>query len=101
MDKYRRYSNVYITPEEILKMNDDDIICVNGSRIFAKLARLNMEGNKDVEAIDILLKASNELLDNEKKCKDILWGTKMTVKDVKIAFQDLVYMSRTAFKKII
>ena len=101
MHKYRRGSNVYISPDEILKMNDDDIILVSGSKIFAELARINMSGNNDVEALDILLKASNELLDKEKKYKDIFWGTEMKVKDVKIAFRDLEYMSRTWFKKII
>lgn len=101
MQKPRKISNLYITPDEILKMNDDDMIVVNGSRIFAELAMLNMAGNNDVVAIDILLKASNELLDKEKKYKDIFWGTEMMVKDVKIAFKNLEYMSRTSFKKIV
>jgi len=101
MNKYRIWQKVYISPDEILRMYDDDIIVVKGSKIFAKLAMLNMLGNKDVEAIDILIKASNELIKREQKCRDILWGVEMTVKEVKIAFRDLEHMSRTSFRKIV
>jgi len=101
MQKYRRGPNVYISPSKILSMNDDDIIGVNHSVICAKLAAMYMSGSKDKEAMEVLIKANNEILEREKKCKNIVWGGKMTVKEVKIAFKDLEHMRRTSFKKII
>lgn len=100
MSRHRRFPKDYISPEEILKMSDDDTIYVSHTAICAKLALLQMLDSQDKEAIEILFKASNEVLEKEKKFKRVLWGTKMTVRDVKRAFKDLNKMRKTYFKKI-
>lgn len=101
MRKYRKVPNVFLSPSEINNMQDDDVICVNHTAICSRLAILYMAGSKDKEAMSILLKVDNEILEKEIKCKSLLWGGKMTVGEVKTAFKDLNQMRRTAFRKIV
>ena len=101
MSKYsKKKCDVYLTAEDINRMEDDEIIGVNQSTIFSKLALLSAVG-KDKEAISILTRVSNEILEREKRCKLTLWGAKMSVKDVKRAFGDMKNLRKTSFKKII
>ena len=95
-------SKKYLTTEQIYNMQDDELVGVNRIAINSRITELQIQGCKDIEALQILKRASDEIREREKRCRPVvLWGAKMTVKDVKIAFKDLEYMSRTSFKKII
>jgi len=101
MTKYhRKRPAVYLTIEEIEKMQDDELVGVNGTAISIRIAKLQLQRSMDKEAIEILLKAQNELMEREKKVKISLWGVKMTVKDVKKAFGKNIELSKTTFRKI-
>ncbi len=93
----------YLTPEQIRKMKDEEIILVNRIAINSQLARLGVKTNdeKRKAALEILLKVSHELGSKESKRHRIYWGARMTVKDIKIAFgKRLDEMSRTYFRKV-
>lgn len=101
MTKYnRRRQAVYLTVEEIENMQDDELVGVSGTAISIRIAKLQLQHSMDKEAIEILLKAQNELMEREKRVKMTLWGVKMTVKNVKRAFGKHVELPKTSFKKI-
>lgn len=93
----------YLTPEQIRKMKDEEIVLVNRIAINSQLARLGVKTDDENRkaALEILLKVSHELGSKEAKRHRIYWGARMTVKDIKIAFgKRLDEMSRTYFRKI-
>lgn len=101
MTHYRRSPDIFLTGNEIIKMQDNEVIGVNRIAIHSRIAMLQVQCSTDKEAIAILYKAAREISEKEKKLIGFaLWGTKMTVKDVKRAFGDLDNMSKTAFRKI-
>ena len=102
MNKYndKLFQN-YLTAEEINNMQDDELVGVSRIAINSRITKLQIQGSKDIEALKILKKASAEIREREKRCRPVvLWGVKMTIKEVKRAFSDLEHMSRTSFKKI-
>jgi len=102
MNKYNDKSfDIYLTAEEINNMKDDELIGVNRIAINSRITELQIQGSKDKEVLQILKRASDEIREREKRLRHvILWGAKMTVKDVKIAFGDLTKYSKTYFKKV-
>ena len=93
----------YLTPEQIRKMKDEEIVLVNQIAINSQLARLGVKNDdeKRKTALEILLKVSHELESKEAKRHRIYWGARMTVKDIKIVFgKRLDEMSRTYFRKV-
>lgn len=102
MDKYNdELLNNKLTAEEIYNMQDDELVGVNRIAINSRITELQIQGSKDMDALKILKKASDEIREREKRCRPIvLWGVKMTVKDVKKAFGDLTKYSRTYFRKV-
>lgn len=97
----RNFPDIYLTAKEIDKMADDELVVV--SRIAINIRIMNLQSNNIInkEAIEILMKASKEIRESEKKRRNsCLWGVKMTVKNVKIAFEDMSQMKKTYFKKI-
>lgn len=93
----------YLTPEQIGKMKDEEIVLVNRIAINSQLAMLGVKANNEKRkaALEILLKVSHELESKEAKRHRIYWGARMTVKDIKIAFGKRLYeMSRTYFRKV-
>ena len=103
MNKYNtRKKDIYLTAEEICNMQNDELVGVNRIAINSRITKLQIQESNDVEALQILKKASDEIREREKRCRPVvLWGAKMTVKDVKIAFKDLKNMRKRSFKKII
>lgn len=96
-------SSNYLTAKQIMNMKDDEIVLVNRIAINSQLARLGFKSNdeKRKAALQTLLKASHELERKEGKRRKILWGAKMTVGDIKIAFgKRLDEMPRTYFRRI-
>lgn len=101
MRKYNDKSSiVYLTAEEINNMHDDELIGVNRIAINSRITQLQIQGSKDKEALEILIRESRQIKEREKRCRLTLWGAKMTVKDVKIAFGDLTKQMGIAFKKV-
>jgi len=91
---------IYLTAEEIYSMKDNEIIGVNRIAINSRTIELQIQGSKDIEALKILKRASDEIREREKRCRPVvLWGVLIEVKDVKIAFGDLTKYSRRYFKK--
>lgn len=95
-----KMKDVYLTAEEIGRMQDDELVGVNRIAINSRITELQIQGSKDKEALQILKKASDEIRKREKRCRPVvLWGALITVKDVKTAFGDLTKYSRTYFKR--
>ncbi len=98
----QKQPDVYLTSEEIKNMQDDEIVGVSRIAINIRLNKLEFSSELDKEAIEILLRASNKIREIEKEKRHIvLWGAKMTVGEVKRAFNNLERMSKTSFKKIV
>lgn len=96
----RKFPDVYLTAKDIETMADDELVGVSRIAINIRIMDLESRNNADKEAIEILMKASREIRDKEKKRKNIkLWGAKMSVQDVKKAFGNISEMSKTYFKK--
>lgn len=102
MNKYNdKLAKKYLTAEAIYNMQDDELVGVNRIAINSRITELQIQGSKEIEALKILKKADNEIREREKRCRPVvLWGAKMTVKDVKIAFGDLTKYSSTYFRKV-
>ena len=78
-----------------------ELVGVSRIALNSRITELQIQGCKEIEALQILKKASDEIREREKRCRPVvLWGVKMSIKEVKTAFKDLEHMSRTSFKKI-
>ena len=102
MDKYyNKLPKIYLTGGEVSNMQDDQLVGVNRIAINSRITELQIQGSKDKEAIKILQKATRKIKEKEKRTRPvILWGCDMSVKDVKIAFENLDKMPVFSFKKI-
>lgn len=102
MNKYNdELLKKYLTAEEINNMQDDELVGVSRIAINSRITELQIQDSKDIEALKILKKAGDELREREKRCRPVvLWGVKMLVKDVKVAFGDLSKQSSRSFKKL-
>jgi len=101
MSRNKIERDVYLTAQDIEKMDDYELIGVSRIALNTRLIELGVQKELDKEAISILREADTELRNREKKRRNIvLWGVKMTAKDVRRAFGDLDKMCKTSFKKV-
>ena len=88
-----------ISPEDVMKKNDDEILIVNRSQINAKLASYTYDA-KDSRAksnIKIMKQAINEMMRWDRKEKTMNVGAEMTVKQIKQIFTDMDDMPSNSF----
>lgn len=93
---------VKVSPSEVKRLQDDEIIIVSRAQLNAKLAFMSMEINSEEQEknIRIIRTAINEMIEQEKKQNNIAIGAKMTVADVKQIFPKIERMPGNSFAQL-
>ena len=88
-----------ISPEDVMKKNDDEILIVNRSQINAKLAfyTYDAKNSRAKSNIKIMKQAINEMMRWDRKEKTMNVGAEMTVKQIKQIFTDMDDMPSNSF----
>lgn len=93
---------VKVSPTEVKRLRDDEVIIVSRAQLNARLAFISMEKNNEMNEKNILVlrNAINDMLEIEKKERTMAIGAKMKVCDVKKIFSKLERMPGNSFAQI-
>ena len=86
-----------LKPDEVNKMQECEEVYVNRITINSRLVELNLQGSTNDEAKKILNSAVKNIKMREHGKSIVLWGTKMTVGDIRRAFGTIQRMPTTSF----
>lgn len=88
-----------ITPMEVNRLSDDEIVLVNRVRLNSRLVNLGFQGNQNLEILGIIRAAIDNIMLHEEKTKSVTYGAKMAVGDVKKVFPNIDTMPTNSFAK--
>ena len=88
-----------LSPKEVNKLKDDEVIIVNRVRINSRLVNLELQGEINPEILGIIRAAIDNIMSHEEKTKSVTYGAKMAVKDIKKVFPNIDKMPANSFAK--
>lgn len=83
--------------DEVNKMQDSEEVYVNRIAINSRLVELNLQESTNGEAKKILNEAIRSIKLREKGKRTVVWGAKMSIRDIRSAFGGIENMPATSF----
>lgn len=86
-----------LKPDEVNKMQDGEEVYVNRIAINSRIVELNLQESTNDEAKNILNEAIRSIKQREKGKRVVVWGAKMSVRDIRSTFVNIENMPTTSF----